>query len=99
MMNTNAYSNGVHIASNERNTAVLSEMVRPQNEDEALDLHPRSRATTHKLTLHVNLHAIPDQEPGLEAHNAWLAKEKKARADKLEADLAQIPIADRGCTP
>ena len=42
---------------------------------------------------------MPDQEPGLEAHHAWIAKEKKARADKLAADLAQIPIADRGRTP
>ncbi len=97
VINANAYNNGVHTASNERNTAVLTEMVRPRYEYEALDLHSRSRATTHKLTSHVNRHAIPDQEPGLEAHNAWLAIEKKARADKLEADLAQIPIADRGC--
>jgi hypothetical protein len=99
MINKNAYNNGVHTASNERNSAVLTEIVRPQNEDEAVDLHFRSRATTHKLTLHVNLHAIPDQEAGLEAHNAWLAKEMKARADKLEADLAQIPIAERGGAP
>jgi hypothetical protein len=96
IMNTNAYNNGAHSAWNERNTAVLTETVRPHNEDEALDLHSRSRATTHEVTMHVNRRAIPDQTAALEAHNAWLAKEKKARDDKLEADLAQIPIADRG---
>jgi hypothetical protein len=99
MMTIDANNNGFHGASNERDTAVLTEMVRLQKEEEALDLHSRTRATTQKLTLHVYRHAIPDQEPGLDAHNAWLANEKKALADKLEADLAQIPIAARGCTP
>jgi hypothetical protein len=87
--------NGVHVVSNERDTAVLTVRTRARNQDAALDPTFRNRLTADMWNLTLQTRTPADQEPGLEAHHAWLAKEKKARDDRLAADLAQIPIANR----
>jgi hypothetical protein len=95
MKTINTNENGVHVESNKPDTAVLTVRIRARNEDGALGPTFRSRVTADKLSVHLYTRTPADQEPGLEAHAAWLAKEKKARDDKLAADLAQIPIAKR----
>jgi hypothetical protein len=95
MKTINTNDNGVHVESNKPDTAVRTVRIRARNQDGALDPTLRSRVTADKSNVNLHTRTPADQEPGLEAHAAWRAKEKKTRDDKLAADIAQIPIANR----
>jgi hypothetical protein len=95
MKTINTNDNEVHVESNKPDTAVLTVRIRARNQDGALNPALRSRVTADKWNVNLHTRTPADQEPGLEAHAAWRANEKKARDDRLAADIAQIPIANR----